>query len=582
MKKKTWQFAVSSNRKPLTPNQENYWKTILSKILKVGTELEYNLPGCKGSCTEINRLCPCKNNNTEVCESTTCMHLEHCRPEAGCTLCTQYSICKKPEYKTKTRCDTFKFICEQVGPSGYYTCIDSKSFCSECSHFAPEGCQNCVFKQANKSPADVRSELEKTLEPSNFVGVVGRTGVLAVTTDGSLKEDGGVEIPTVGRRPHFPTLYKMHKDIITECIKHGAFLNERCSIHVHVLAGYYDSNPVDAQSKPGRACSLTVSELEEQMPEIILANTHQLIRKYQNSLIWLSMSLNLPKFPNSLTRWGKFRYPLDEYSAIQQKMCNIADTLRAKHRKVHGDGTNTFFNYSPCKFNKATGNIETFHIEGRFMDGSMSPAAITAFAILHYALVIKAVEISRMGILEIGDKNEIATANEITNTLMNNISGAWDSERVSDNSDLNVYIPYIKGQTTELLYLLKNILEEFPPVYDILAKLAEEPVAYRLKRHNKQPTKEIWEAIDSELMSGHPTNEQLSEVKLSIADIIRLNLVMECQNTQEWVENITSILTEQEVVPKNNTGLVVSAVGELENEGKIYWSKTIGAYINKR
>ena len=57
--------------------------------------------------------------------------------------------------------------------------------------------------------------------------------------DGSLLGKKGAEVITVGRRVDYWEFYKMAKTIIDTAVTKGAYVNERCSTHMHVLAGYY-------------------------------------------------------------------------------------------------------------------------------------------------------------------------------------------------------------------------------------------------------------------------------------------------------------------------------------------------------
>ena len=57
-----------------------------------------------------------------------------------------------------------------------------------------------------------------------------------------------------------------------------------------------------------------------------------------------------------------------------------------------------------CNFNPENkNNINRFHVEFRAADCLLSPSATAAIACMYYALIIKAVEISRYGLTEVGD-----------------------------------------------------------------------------------------------------------------------------------------------------------------------------------
>ena len=76
-----------------------------------------------------------------------------------------------------------------------------------------------------------------------------------------------------------------------------------------------------------------ITELERDMPEIILANLHQLTRRYQNAMTWMFMGLNEPE---RMTRWEKFRVSVLEISALDRPMNEIMENVShvADGRKI--------------------------------------------------------------------------------------------------------------------------------------------------------------------------------------------------------------------------------------------------------
>ncbi len=79
-----------------------------------------------------------------------------------------------------------------------------------------------------------------------------------------------------------------------------------------------------------------------------------------------------------------------EISAIMHNMRYVRDEV-SNHS---GGNKYGFVNYKFCNFDD-DGKVSRFHIEMRQTDGILSPTIIAALACLHYALVIKAVEISK-------------------------------------------------------------------------------------------------------------------------------------------------------------------------------------------
>ena len=584
MKRRQWSFLRSTKvRIPLTKEEEQYWLHILEKILKVGIEFEFNLPEKKGVCSGYSGFCYCiHEENCGTLSSNYCNNCEICQQIGDCSICSA-RVDKKCSRRPKTkRCDDFELACssKEHRLALIDKCSDFVSPCISCHEYKrPCSIDKCSLISKTKSPQEVRSELEDVLCPTNFVATTGKHGVLLVTRDGSLVSDGGVEIPTVGRRPHFSTIYKMCENIINECTKRGAYVNHRTSIHVHTLAGYLDKFPLD-KADSGRTSPITISELEKPVPEVILSNFHQLVRRFQNALVWMSSAVRESDFPDSITRWGKFRQSLIPFSAMQTRMYSIIRDMKSNYKKVHGIGTNTFINYSLVKFDPSY-NINTFHIEGRFLDGMLSSAAITALTILHYALVLKSVELSRFGILESFNPAELERAKEIKGALMNREETGWDSNRVSDNSNISSYIPMLQEDSKELIYLVKNTLERFYPSFEILMKLADKPVSMRLREHCAFSTDpQVWPIIEKELIGEPVSDKNRDLIRTELLEIIKTNTVIECSREDVWIEETLIILGENGSIKQEEKAIVLEVLNQLVAERKIFWSKSVGSYIS--
>ena len=117
---------------------------------------------------------------------------------------------------------------------------------------APQkGCNRPAFEAA----------LAKLLAPSGRVDSFGLNGVQDVS-----KEHCGVEVRIIGRQPHFRALQKQLKIIMEVLLQQGARPRSTCGLHFHLLT-------------PG---------LAEPVPEIILANFWNLVRRYAPELRFLT------------------------------------------------------------------------------------------------------------------------------------------------------------------------------------------------------------------------------------------------------------------------------------------------------
>lgn len=540
-----WIFVNKPSRPPLTAQDAKYWRRTIGKLLKVGIEVELNLPEKNGSCDKQNYMCQCVAT------------FEAKKAIPGTSMC--YEQCAK---WNNGNCS----IALQHGCAGI-NCSAFKQPCSSCSKY-DRGCSTCPeLYSISKDPRNIREKVTEALKPTNFVGALGENGIYKVCKDGSLSGDGGIEIATAGRRVEFNSIYEMISKVMAICEEKGAFVDERCSIHIHLLASYL--TPGFSEDDSGsNYIKNEVTELERPMPEIILANFHQLIRRYHCALIWLSSA---GKGHNEFTRWEKFRKNILPYSAVRQRMSSLvlgvgkASKSKAKYAMM---------NYEQMKFDDA-GDVARLHVEGRYMDGNLSPAVVTAHACLLYGIMLKAIDISKFGVLQSGDKNYMDLQNEMYKNLCNN-DGPWDGSRYSDTSCLSPYIENIKQQSKQLIRLVKTTLCEQSPADEILNKLAEKPLTYHLME------KMSWEKIEQSLM---PEAEEIGEEENDLLQLVTLGAISECASPEEWVSAATDQLNSaRRRRKKENTSResLQEFVSHLKSSRRIQWSTDVGGYVNSR
>ena len=209
------------------------------------------------------------------------------------------------------------------------------------------------------------------------------------------------------------------------------------------------------------------------------------------------------------------------------------------------------------------------------MDGNLSPAVVTAHACLLYGMMLKAIEISKFGILQSGDKNYMDLQNEMYKNLCNN-DGPWDGSRYSDTSCLSPYIDNIKQQSRQLIGLVKTSLCEQSPADEILTKLAEKPLTYRLME------KQSWDQIEKDLM---PEEEEMSDEENSILQLVVLGAISECTTPEEWVDVATTEVNSIRKRKKEEGASKESLqefVSRLKASRKIQWSTDVGGYVSSR
>lgn len=543
-----WFFTDKKTRPKLTDAQARVWRHYFEKLLKAGIELEYNLPTNRGTCDRQNYVCECVAVfKPEKPMPETSMCFEQCANWKG-------GSCE---------------IAKNHGCVGIY-CSEYKSPCPSCSKY-DRGCNSCPeLYDIRRDPNHIRGLISKELQPTKFVGEVGEHGIYKVCKDGSLKGDGGIEVATVGRRVEFNTIYEMLRKIIKLCTNSGAYTDERCSVHIHLLASYL--SPFSDKDLQGGGLNKeyikdSISELEQPVPEIILANFHQLIRRYHCALIWMGAA---GKSKDHLTRWEKFRKPILPYSAVRRRMPQLVGDVggaSSSKRKY------AFMNYEPMKFTSA-GDISQFHTEARYLDGLLSPAVITAHTCLIYAIALKAVDISKYGVLHAGNKEYMGKQKEILSYLCNN-DGGYDGSRHSETKSIWPFVPDLVDQSKELIRLVKNTLRELSPAEEILNRLAEKPVALRLIEGQS------WKQIENDL---YPDQGETTELGLSIKKLIDTASICECETPEEWVEGASMQIAEEFEVANSAEKVekLKESVREYVNRklanGSLFWNQGVGGY----
>lgn len=555
-------FIENQLRSPLTVSEVSYWKRSIARLLKIGMEFEFNLPDKpSGNCKGMSYTCPCKYyGNEEFSCWSTCLREEECKTKPSMDKCFNYyeNIC---EEKKCAECKDFELKCIS------YMCSGFISNCITCDHFEID-CKNCEYRfDPSKNPDSIRQSCIEKFNPSGSYGVVSKSGVHNITTDGSLLGKKGMEVITTGRRVDYWEFYEMSKNIIDTSISKGAYINERCSIHMHALASYYGKIPGIKNE-----ISSKINELERSIPEIILANLHQLFRKYQNAITWMTTGLDNPKH---LTRWEKFRVSILNISSIPNNMSSVNDMV------VENSGGNKYgwINYKFCKFDN-NGDVDRLHTEVRVMDGLLSPSAVAAFACLYYSLFIKAVELSRYGVIEVGDKRWLEQANKVKSALMNNCVSYEEGNkygRLSDNESLHKYIDVLVGESFELLSQVKHILNKVGPAYDVLEKLAENPCSIR--RCDGKDWKEIENSLEIKM-------SEEGKFEYEIKKIIDTRFICNAKDFQDWTIEVSKELSNKKDLNIQNDSIeelvdkVTFYLEEKQANGEMIWAEKIGSMIS--
>ncbi len=383
-------------------------------------------------------------------------------------------------------------------------------------------------------PVDFKDEITALVKPSGDLENLGELGIYNV-----IKEHCGIELQVIGRHPQWSALSEQYSKIISILLNKKVRMKATCGLHFHLIA----------------------IGLAESIPEIILANLWNLIRRHAPGLKFL--------FSGGEVREGICRrrqhnahQEFMSTSPIDMKMSKIK--LKLKNSLIVPEHQN-FFNLEHLKFDK-NGNLGNFHIELRFPDGDLTPTSIVAKTYLFFALVLKAVEISKYGLIHSGDKAKWERKKELMNYLSNNDGNLARS----DTSRIGEYeILELQRNAYDLLTFLKSLFNKFTnPAYAVLKSLIEKPISLRRIENDN------WEMIENELKATAYYPHYIDNKDSIIIKIIELGLEKNKNSISEWLNDV-SIKTG---MSKNEIKRRID--GYIEKYP--VWDNELGAFIFQR
>jgi hypothetical protein len=381
---------------------------------------------------------------------------------------------------------------------------------------------------------DLFDKFNRAFSPSHSIHHHGLHGIKDVTQDGSVPH--GVEVITVGKRFDWKTFYDMNNHIMDTFHQHDIHTSHHTGMHIHLLAGYTNND---------------LTELERNVPEIILANLYQLHRIFAPELYWIA-SGGCQDY--AITRYMLFRRPPFDFSATNTPMSVIREEMNEKYGKYQ------MLNLNPCRFSGRT--LSTFHVEARYPDTHLSPAVSTALVALEVALLHKAIDLSACGIISI-KQDEYDFKKLIFDKFVNMGTG----DRESDSTDLEQDdIENLQLRTSALIRWLKAEISNLNPIaYDILKKMSVSPSS--LMRINGMSWQQIDEKIYTPKMIDRENVDKLMEMLI-------LQQITDCPSNEEWISKASERLS----LPQIKTEQLLRDLG---TEKIVVFDDELGSYMFK-
>lgn len=369
------------------------------------------------------------------------------------------------------------------------------------------------------------ADLEDAYHPTHSFERLSDYNVVEIHEDGSVS-GSGAEILVVGSTEDFYTLYQKLVRVHGVLADHGLHVDVSCGMHYHMIAAQNDI-----------------------LPAVIMKNFYQLFRRYFAGLLYLTATTGTNR--EGIARSGG----MDYFRPAHMNVSPIGRSMAQVKALINRDcGRYAAFNMGGdhrdlIRFN-AAGDVTEFHIELRFPDASDAPSQIAAQAYLFRAMLIKAVELSKFGVL-IWPDDEIrrvkTLAAEIASYPMT------EANKVAARAD-----------ALDLLGILKPVLKNIDGAcIGILDAMCELPVWARRKNGNR------WTTVEHDLM---PAERVLDEVADKVLRAIQTQELVGMKNIRHW----ETAMAERLGIP---TTTLISAIRRVREDLRLDFDREIGSYV---
>ena len=338
-----------------------------------------------------------------------------------------------------------------------------------------------VCEPPDRERSEVIRWLKEELKPSKSNRFLGESGVLTVS-----RELKGLEVKIVGRNPIFDHFTRQIRRVCRTLLEMGCVPDGACGMHFHLIA----------------------APLLRDLPATVLANLWTLTRWYGAPLRYL---MSAGSCREALTRRRFFC----DHSVLCSKDAAREGILEVKRHLDGGEtikGHYSFINLEHVVF-RGPERIGGLHVEYRFPDMDLVAPSIVAKGYLFVALVLRAVELSKYGALELeaGDL-------ERRLNLLSRLSNNKGEECLSDTSRLDDKdIATLSELSHAMLKELRSTLTYFEPMVSrVLTYLATNPISSLRSAGND------WlevEGIFDELFERRESDSRLGQKQIGRAHV---------------------------------------------------------------
>lgn len=382
-----------------------------------------------------------------------------------------------------------------------------------------------------------RENLVSLLSPTQTYDRLGKYNVVNVVRDPSVR--GGTEVLVCGTNEAFSTAHQKMTELHKLFKRVGLKAGPTAGMHYHLVASQDDD-----------------------MPEVILKNLYQLVRRYYSGLLYLTSTGGNP----GVTRDRNMSF----YHTLHLSLTPSARTMLQVKREMNSrpgrvarycafnmgymDGTIKDL----MRFND-DGSVARFHVEFRWPDSSDSPAQVVAQMYLFRALLMKAVELSRFGVMNADSDADQWAKNKqaVIGLAEGRIFGAGTPEEFDP-------VPFAQEEARKLVSALRNhLLNIDGSSLRILEEVVETPV-WRRRREGHS-----WDRVERNLL---PRDRQLNEDSEQVLRAVLLQQVTGAGSAKEWKSKAADTLGLKRA-------RVVSAVKRIEHQVQMVFDRSAGTYM---
>lgn len=377
------------------------------------------------------------------------------------------------------------------------------------------------FESGNRTSSyTIRDEVECT---SYEFG----NGVDDIDSDGSLRS--GAEVKTKPRYiDSFIQLYSGYRSIVESLYDYNPLINTRAGWHNHI-----------SLSSVGG-----MKAFEKKIPSVIVKNIITMFKIYYPALRMFSSTM--PENQYCITRNDRF--------CLTTGLRRINNDMTLKERLDTIEG-GTRYNALNCRSIAIDRNNDCteFHIETRFPDGSLFPFEMASYQILIKALILKAVELSHYGELDVdGDyerklmfiSNDVTDSNYLPNGTCEEDFDFDYEDNMADRGAMPLSeenMNTIKSMGNDLLNLLENEINSIDEkAFEFIKVLMNKPIYEIFRELNTNDPYEVNDYLE-EIIDNSYEVKTASEEAETLSKFISLNTI-KTATEEEWKNQIGTIV----------------------------------------